>query len=559
MGRRATTDFTSTSPQHSGNYNAPLVVTRAVVLRVFRTLVGKPIPLNEGCLAPLDIVAPEESLLNPRAGAAVIAVNTEVSQSACTALYGALGVVAASQGTMNDFIWGNHRFRNDATVAGGTGAGPGFAGCDSVQSHMTNIRMTDPEVLKKRFPVRLERLSIGQGSGGAGQFAGATASCGACGFCHPSPSPHFAAAGCRPGSARRGAVRGRWAKTLSIGRMAGSSPCPAVRNATCPQGPCSRCAPPAAAAGAAKPPKAPDSRWVVANLRPAKDLAAVAAAGDVSRVSQGIGRGTRAGNMENEAFIRLGVFTGVFVVLAGLERLAPRKVGVQPRSGRWVTNLALVVINTLTVRALALALPILAVAAAVDAGNLGLGLFNRLDWPVWAEVALTVLILDLAIWLQHLVTHKVPLFWRFHRVHHADRDFDVTTALRFHPVEIAASALLKVGLVYLIGPSAFAVVLFEILLNATAMFNHANLRLPSGLDRALRLLLVTPDMHRVHHSAQRDEHDSNYGFSLSVWDRIFRTYVPQPKAGHEAMTVGLEWQDDRPMKLGWALWLPFRR
>lgn len=263
--------------------------------------------------------------------------------------------------------------------------------------------------------------------------------------------------------------------------------------------------------------------------------------------------------MENEAFIRLGVFTGVFVVLAGLERLAPRKVGVQPRSGRWVTNLALVVINTLTVRALALALPILAVAAAVDAGNLGLGLFNRLDWPVWAEVALTVLILDLAIWLQHLVTHKVPLFWRFHRVHHADRDFDVTTALRFHPVEIAASALLKVGLVYLIGPSAFAVVLFEILLNATAMFNHANLRLPSGLDRALRLLLVTPDMHRVHHSAQRDEHDSNYGFSLSVWDRIFRTYVPQPKAGHEAMTVGLEWQDDRPMKLGWALWLPFRR
>ena len=172
MGRRATTDFTGTSPQHSGNYNAPLVVTRAVVLRVFRTLVGKPIPLNEGCLAPLDIVAPEGSLLNPRAGAAVIAVDTEVSQSACTALYGALGVVAASQGTMNDFIWGNHRFRNDATVAGGTGAGPGFAGCDAVQSHMTNTRMTDPEVLEKRFPVRLEELSIRQGSGGAGQFAG---------------------------------------------------------------------------------------------------------------------------------------------------------------------------------------------------------------------------------------------------------------------------------------------------------------------------------------------------------------------------------------------------
>jgi sterol desaturase/sphingolipid hydroxylase (fatty acid hydroxylase superfamily) len=135
----------------------------------------------------------------------------------------------------------------------------------------------------------------------------------------------------------------------------------------------------------------------------------------------------------------------------------------------------------------------------------------------------------------------------------------VTTALRFHPVEIVASAALKVGLVYLIGPSAVAVIIFEILLNATAMFNHANLRLPLGLDRVLRLVLVTPDMHRVHHSVRRDEHDSNYGFSLSVWDRIFRTYVPQPAAGHDAMTVGLEWQDDRPMQLTWALWLPFRR
>ncbi len=166
---------------------------------------------------------------------------------------------------------------------------------------------------------------------------------------------------------------------------------------------------------------------------------------------------------------------------------------------------------------------------------------------------------DFAIWLQHLITHKVPLFWRFHRVHHADRDFDVTTALRFHPVEIAASAMLKVGLVYLIGPSALAVIVFEVLLNATAMFNHANLRLPLWLDRVVRLVLVTPDMHRVHHSIHRAEHDSNYGFSLSVWDRIFRTYVPQPAAGHDAMTVGLEWQDDRPMKLAWTLWLPFRR
>ncbi len=170
--RSATIDFTGTSPQHSGNYNAPQAVTRAVVLYVFRTLVGKPIPLNEGCLAPLTIIVPEGSLLNPRAPAAVIAGNTEVSQSACNALYGALEVVAAAQGTMNNFIWGNEAFQNYETVAGGTGAGPGFAGCDAVQSHMTNTRMTDPEVLEKRFPVRLEELSIRNGSGGAGRWRG---------------------------------------------------------------------------------------------------------------------------------------------------------------------------------------------------------------------------------------------------------------------------------------------------------------------------------------------------------------------------------------------------
>lgn len=263
--------------------------------------------------------------------------------------------------------------------------------------------------------------------------------------------------------------------------------------------------------------------------------------------------------MPYEIAIRLGVFLGVLITLAVLERLLPRRTPVQPRSRRWLTNLSLVVIDTLTLRALAFALPVLAVAAAMDAAQLGWGLFNLLDWPAGIELLLAVLLFDLAIWLQHLITHKVPLFWRFHRVHHADRDFDVTTALRFHPVEIAASALLKVGLVYLLGPSALAVVLFEVLLNATALFNHANLRLPPGLDRAVRLVLVTPDMHRVHHSVDRSEHDSNFGFALSLWDRIFGTYVPEPVAGHQAMQLGLEWQDDRPMKLGWALLLPFRR
>ena len=263
--------------------------------------------------------------------------------------------------------------------------------------------------------------------------------------------------------------------------------------------------------------------------------------------------------MEHDLLWRLGVFVGLFVLFATLEALAPRRARSQPRSARWFTNLSIVVLDTLALRALAIALPLLAVGAAVDAGRMGWGLFNALDWPLWLEVVLAILILDLAIWAQHLVTHKVPILWRFHRVHHADRDFDVTTALRFHPVEILASMMLKIGLVYLLGPAALAVLLFEIILNGTAMFNHSNLRLPLWLDRAVRLVLVTPDMHRVHHSIHRHEHDSNYGFALSVWDRIFRTYRPKPEAGHDLMTVGLEWQDERPSRLGWALMLPFRK
>ncbi len=263
--------------------------------------------------------------------------------------------------------------------------------------------------------------------------------------------------------------------------------------------------------------------------------------------------------MQNELTIRLGVFLGLFAVFAALETFAPRRARALPRQGRWGTNLSITVLDTLALRALALVLPLLAVGAAVDAGQMGWGLFNQLDWPAWVEIALAILLLDFAIWTQHLITHKVPMFWRFHRVHHADRDFDVTTALRFHPVEILASMVLKIGLVYLIGPAAVAVVLFEIILNGTAMFNHSNLRLPLWLDRVVRLVLVTPDMHRVHHSVHRDEHDSNYGFALSIWDRMLGTYVPQPKAGHEAMELGLQWQDEKPAKLGWSLLLPFRK
>ena len=263
--------------------------------------------------------------------------------------------------------------------------------------------------------------------------------------------------------------------------------------------------------------------------------------------------------MEHEATIRLGIFLGLFALFATVEALAPRRDRRQPRRTRWVTNWGITILNTLTLRALAFGLPLLAVGAAVDASAQGWGFFNAVNWPVWIEVVLAILILDFAIWAQHLITHKVPLLWRLHRVHHADVDIDVTTAIRFHPVEIALSMILKIGLVYLLGPAALAVILFEILLNGTAMFNHANIRLPLWLDAALRKVLVTPDMHRVHHSVHRAEHDTNYGCALSVWDRVFGTYLAQPAEGHTGMQIGLEWQDDRPSRLGWSLRLPFRR
>ncbi len=263
--------------------------------------------------------------------------------------------------------------------------------------------------------------------------------------------------------------------------------------------------------------------------------------------------------MEHESAIRLSVFLGLFALFAALEALAPRRARSQPRSTRWVTNWGITFLNTVALRALAFGLPLLAVGAAMDAAANGWGLLNHVDWPAWLEITGAVLFFDFAIWAQHLITHKVPLLWRLHRVHHADRDLDVTTAIRFHPVEIALSMLLKIGLVYLIGPAALAIILFEIILNGTAMFNHANLALPQRLDRVLRLILVTPDMHRVHHSTLRYEHDSNYGFALSIWDRMFRTYIPQPGAGHDAMDIGLEWRDDKPSRLGWSLTLPFQR
>jgi sterol desaturase/sphingolipid hydroxylase (fatty acid hydroxylase superfamily) len=263
--------------------------------------------------------------------------------------------------------------------------------------------------------------------------------------------------------------------------------------------------------------------------------------------------------MEAEATIRLSVFLGLFILMAGLETLAPRRRRALPRMRRWFTNWSIQIVDALALRAFAIFAPLLAVGVALDAQSSGVGLFNTVGLPLWLEFILAVLILDFAIWLQHLLTHKIPVLWRLHRVHHADRDMDVTTAIRFHPVEILLSMALKIGLVYLIGPAAWAVVVFEVILNGTALFNHANFNLPRPVDAVLRRVLVTPDMHRVHHSVHRSEHDSNYGFALSIWDRLFRTYRAQPEGGHEDMTVGLQWQDDRSARLGWSLWLPFSK
>ncbi len=263
--------------------------------------------------------------------------------------------------------------------------------------------------------------------------------------------------------------------------------------------------------------------------------------------------------MEQETLIRLGVFLILFVGLALAEHWAPRRPRIRSRRQRWLTHAALSLLNTGLLRLMSLALPLLAIGAAIDAQSRGWGFFNHRDWPMWLEWVLAILLLDFAIWAQHLATHKIPLLWRLHRVHHSDTEFDVSTAIRFHPIEIALSMLFKIALVYPLGVAPMAVVLFEILLNGTALFNHSNWNLPKPLDRILRLVLVTPDMHRVHHSVHREEHDSNYGFSLSIWDRLMKTYRAQPLEGHEKMTIGLTWQNTQPARLGWALRLPFAR
>lgn len=240
--------------------------------------------------------------------------------------------------------------------------------------------------------------------------------------------------------------------------------------------------------------------------------------------------------LQRESMVRLGIFGLVFVSMLIWELLAPRRDLTVSKKLRWVNNLGLFVLNSMVLRLL---FPAAAVGLALSVADSGWGLFNLLELPFWFEVTAAVLLLDLAIYLQHALMHRVPLLWRLHRVHHADLDIDVTTGSRFHTVEIIVSMLIKWGVILLLGPALVAVLVFEVLLNGMAIFNHANISLPPAVDKVIRYLLVTPDMHRVHHSALKRETDSNYGFNLSIWDRLFRTYIDQPEMGHDRMTIGI--------------------
>ncbi len=240
--------------------------------------------------------------------------------------------------------------------------------------------------------------------------------------------------------------------------------------------------------------------------------------------------------LAHEAAIRLAVFVAVLVLMAVLEATLPRRRRSVTRWARWPSNLGIVVLDAALLRLL---LPATAAAVALVVEGQGAGLLPALGLPPWAMIVAAMVLLDLAVYLQHVLFHAVPGLWRLHRMHHADLDFDVTTGSRFHPVEILLSMAVKLAVIAAIGAPAAAVVLFEITLNATSMFNHANLRLPPALDRVLRWIVVTPDMHRVHHSIRRPETDSNYGFNLPWWDRVFGTYRAQPADGHDGMTIGL--------------------
>jgi len=260
--------------------------------------------------------------------------------------------------------------------------------------------------------------------------------------------------------------------------------------------------------------------------------------------------------LAHEATFRTGAFAGLLVLIGLAETVAGRRPWHTGRGFRWLNHLSLVVVDTILLRAL---FPVLALGVAVLAQERGWGLLNQAALPGWLAIVIAFFVLDFVIYLQHRIFHAVPLLWRLHMVHHADRDFDVTTGVRFHPIEILLSMVIKMAVVLAIGAPPVAVVLFEIALSATSLFSHGNIRLPASIDRVLRLVLVTPDMHRVHHSLHRHETNSNFGFNVPWWDRWLGTYRAQPQDGHDAMTIGLsQFQDEQRQTLWWMLWLPFR-
>lgn len=259
--------------------------------------------------------------------------------------------------------------------------------------------------------------------------------------------------------------------------------------------------------------------------------------------------------MNPEITIRLSFFFSIFILLALWELLNPRRALGTSKKMRWFNNLVIVLLDTVIVRLL---FPLVPMSMALLAQERGWGLFNNLGVPYLLEVTVAVIVLDFVIYLQHVLFHAVPLLWRFHMVHHADLDLDVTSGVRFHPIEIILSMGIKLAAVGSLGLPALAVFIFEILLNGTSMFNHSNVFIPLKLDRIIRLLIVTPDMHRVHHSVILSETDSNYGFTLSWWDRILGTYRAQPAKGHQWMTIGLSlFLDEKRQTLPWLLALPF--
>jgi sterol desaturase/sphingolipid hydroxylase (fatty acid hydroxylase superfamily) len=262
-----------------------------------------------------------------------------------------------------------------------------------------------------------------------------------------------------------------------------------------------------------------------------------------------------------EPVIRLSAFITIFVVMAVFELLSPRlerpEMQAALKSRRWVTNVGLVVVSSVVLRVI---FPAAAVGTAIWAATRGYGFFNIVAIPAWIAGIVAFVVLDFAVWLEHLVSHKVPLLWRIHRVHHSDTGFDLTTALRFHPLEIVLSMFWKAALMVALGAPAVAVLVFEIVLNGAAMFNHANVNIPPRIDALLRAAIVTPDMHRVHHSTDRRETDSNYGFNFSLWDRLFSTYTPSPRLGQTGIAIGLsEFRTSATARLLWTLAFPFRR